>query len=305
MKLKDWLAFVLLGLIWGSAFMWIKIAVDEISPFMLVALRLFFAFIFLGGYIWFQKPLLPKDLSTWLVLVVLGVINMALPFVLVSWGEVYVDSAVAAILHSTVPLFAMVLTHFVLKDDRMSGQQVLGLLIGFLGVVVLMWRDLQQGVHANLLGELAIVSAACSYAVSAVLIRAKLKDVELLVQAFIPMVAAEVIMWSVLPAFHIDFFLPKRALTWGAILWLGVVSSAFGNMLYYYLVHRIGPTRTSMMTYIFPLVGLALGAIFLGEVLRWNLLAGSALVLGGIGIVNLKTRRGEKVNPALEHGKTK
>ena len=299
MKLKDWFVFITLGLIWGSSFMWIKIAVQEVSPFMLVALRLLFGIIFLGGYVWLKKPSLPHNRNTWFVLITLGVINTALPFLLVSWGEIYVDSAVAAILHSTVPLFTMLIAHLTLKDDRMTFARVMGLFIGFLGVVVLMWRDLQAGVHANLLGEAAIVLASLSYAGSSVLVRANLRGVEPLIQAFFPIIVADVVMWSIIPLFNVPIVLPKLSLTWVAILWLGTVSSAFAYILYYYLLHSIGPTRTTMMTYIFPLVGVALGAIFLDEMLNWNLILGGSLVVGGIGIVNIKVRGNGKIIPNL------
>jgi len=301
-KLKNWFAFITLGLIWGSSFMWIKIAVQEVSPFMLVALRLLFGIIFLGGVVWFKKPSLPRDRNTWFVLIILGVINTALPFLLVSWGEIYVDSAVAAILHSTVPLFTMLIAHITLKDDRMTFARVMGLFVGFLGVVVLMWRDLQAGVHANLLGEAAIVLASFFYAGSSVLVRANLQRVRHLVQAFFPIVVADAVMWGIIPLFNVQIILPRLSLTWVAILWLGIVSSAFAYILYYYLLHSIGPTRTTMITYIFPLVGVALGAIFLGEILNWNLIIGGSLVVGGIGIVNIKFRWNGKIipNPGID-----
>lgn len=289
MKTKDWIAFITLGLIWGSAFLWIKIAVQEVSPFMLVAVRLTLGTLALGAYVWWKKPPLPGERSTWLTLGLLGVTNIALPFVLVSWGEIHVDSAVAAILHSTVPLFTMVIAHFVLTDDRMSVAKVSGLLAGFVGVIVILLRDLLSGVHGSVLGQGAILLAGLSYAGSSVLIRARLRNVASLVQAFFPLLAADVLMILLTPIVDRQLVFSSSPLTWIALLWLGVISSAFAYILFYYLLHSIGPTRTTMMTYIFPIVGVALGAVFLDEQITWNLLAGGFLVILGILVVNYRS----------------
>ena len=137
MKLKDWLAFAALGLAWGSSFLWIKIAVQEIGPFTLVAFRLLFGILGLLLVVAISRPEWPKTRRQWLALVLLGITNTAVPFTLISWGEQYIDSAVAAILNSTVPLFTMVIAHFALSDDRLSAARLAGLLTGFAGVVIL------------------------------------------------------------------------------------------------------------------------------------------------------------------------
>ncbi len=302
MKLRNWLSFVALGLIWGSAFMWIKIVVREISPYMLVTVRLFFGVVFLGVYVWFKKPVLPRTPKVWAVLAVLGATNIAIPFLFVSWGEVYVDSAVTAILHSTVPLFTMLMAHFFLDDDRVTLPRAAGLFLGFLGVIVLMWHDLSRGVHANLLGEGAILLAALSYAGSAVLIRVKLRNVAHLVQAFFPMLWAELLMWGGVPLFNVPVVLPRLRLTWISVLWLGMVSSAFAYILFFHLLHEIGPTRTTMITYIFPVVGLVLGAVFLNETVSWNLFLGSVLVVSGIALVNKNVNGNGKIRDVQENG---
>ncbi|MBF8255260.1 MAG: putative membrane protein [Anaerolineales bacterium] len=165
MKLRDWVTFWTLGLIWGSSFLWIKIALDNVGPFTLVAWRLLIGVAGLALVVLFRRPTFPRGLRIYGLLALLGVTNTALPFLLISWGEQSIDSAVASILNGTVPLFAMVFAHFALQDDRMTRARVAGLILGFLGVIVLMSGDLVPGeARAGGLGQLAVLVASILYA---------------------------------------------------------------------------------------------------------------------------------------------
>jgi len=286
MKLKDWLAFILLGLAWGSSFLWIKIAVQEIGPFTLVALRLLFGILGLLAVVAFTRPQWPGSRRLWLVLVVLGLTNTAVPFVLISWGELYIDSAVAAILNSTVPLFTMVIAHLFLSDDRLTLPRLVGLLAGFAGVIVILSRDLDF--EGSVLGQVAVLIAALFYAGSGVYARRNTHGLSPIVQALVPLLVADSAIWLAVPLTESPFTLPQLSLTWLAVVWLGLVGSCFAYLLYYYLLHSIGPTRTTLVTYVFPLVGVALGVLFLNELLDWQLFVGGSMVVGSIAVVNLR-----------------
>jgi drug/metabolite transporter (DMT)-like permease len=285
-RVKDWLAFTGLSLAWGSSFFWIKIALEEIGPLMLVALRLLIGVIFLLAYYLYKRPEVPKQLQIWKVLFVVGMLNTAFPFVLISWGEQYIDSAVASILNGSVPLFSAVLAHYFLQDDRLTSSRVLGLLTGFAGVIVLVTRDMSSGLEGNLLGQGAVLMAALLYAVSAVYIRRNTAEVSPVVRALIPMAAADAVVWLAAPIVEAPLRLPQLPLTWMALLWLGIVGSFLAYLLYYYLVHSVGPTKATLITFTFPLVGLILGVAFLGEVLDLNLVLGGGLILGSLAIIN-------------------
>src|ERR1051326_604800 len=127
LKSKHWTAFILLGAIWSSSFLWIKIAVQEIGPITLVAYRVLFGLLFGVVVILIQRAKLPRDAKSWIPLLVLGITNIAIPFFLISWGEQAIDSGIAAILDATVPLFALVIAHFTLQDDKMTLPKVTGL----------------------------------------------------------------------------------------------------------------------------------------------------------------------------------
>ena len=286
MTVKNWSAFLLLGLIWGTSFLWIKIGVRELEPFTLVGFRLLFGLLAMSIVILIRRPAFPRSPRPWFFLALMGLTNTALPFVLITWGEVSVDSAVASVLNSSMPLFTLIIAHFFLADERMTLPRVIGLALGFCGILLLFSRDLQRGTSQGILGQLAILTAALSYAISSVYARRTLKEVSTLVQAFVPMVVADSVMWLGVFTLERPFRLPQQPLTWVAVAWLGVLGSATAYLLYYTLLHRVGSTRTSLVTYVFPVVGVAAGVLFLGEHLDWHLALGALLVVAGIVIVN-------------------
>ncbi len=301
MKTKDWLAFIALGTIWGSSFLWIKIAVQEANPITLVAFRLLFGICGLLVVVLFTRPKWPLDSKTWIMLTILGIFNNALPYALISWGEQYIDSAVAAILNSTTPLFTMIIANFFLRDDRLTISRLAGLLVGFGGIIVLVSRDLSTGVQLNILGQGAVLLASFSYGCSSVFARRTTKGISPVLQALIPLFGADLIMWigaigisqsqivaSVAASFKtlLERILPNLPLTWIAMLWLGFLGTGVAYLLFFYLLHSVGPTRTTLVTYVFPIIGVILGVIFLGETMDWHLFVGGGLVVGSIIIAN-------------------
>lgn len=291
MKPKHWFAFILLGLLWSTSFLWIKIAVREVGPFTLVGIRVVFGTIIGILVTAILRTQWPRDLRTWITYVILGITSVAIPFVLISWGEKTIDSAVASILNASVPLFTILLAHYLLHDDRMTARKVIGLLVGFGGVIVLLSKDLQPGGHNSILGQAAVLIAALFYAGSTVFARLKTGHVPGLVRGTAPLLTASVVMWVAIPLVERPVHLPSLPLTWIALAWLGVLGSGVALFLWYYLLHEIGPTRTTLVSYLFPLGGVILGVLFLGEALTWQLLFGSLLIIASILVVNLRIRK--------------
>ncbi len=287
MKPKHWFVFLLLGAIWSSSFLWIKIAVQEVGPITLVAFRVLFGLLFGIVVIVIQRTPLPRGLKNWFPLLLLGVTNVAIPFFLISWGEQAIDSAVAAILDATVPLFTILIAHYLLRDDRMTVPKVLGLLIGFGGVVVLMSKSIGAST-GSLLGQLAVVVASAFYAGSSVYARKSTENIAGILRSVGPLMSSTVVMWMATFAIEKPIRIPHLPLTWIALLWLGILGSGFAFILSYYLIHEIGPTRTTMVTYLFPLGGVILGVSFLGEQLSWQLVAGAALIVASLAVANLR-----------------
>lgn len=293
MKFKHWLVFILLGAIWSSSFMWIKIAVQEIGPITLVAFRALFGLLFGMAVIFAQHAPWPRDRRTWLPLLLLGLTNIAIPFFLISWGEQSIDSAVASVLDATVPLFTILIAHYLLHDDKVTLPKIMGLLIGFAGVVVLMSKDLFHASTNTLLGQAAVILASAFYAVSSVYVRKTTEDTPGIIRSAVPLISASATMWLATFLFESPVQVPKLGITWIALLWLGVLGSGVAFVMAYYLIHEIGPTRTTMVTYLFPLGGVLLGVAFLNEELTWQLITGAILIVLSLAVANWEPKKQE------------
>jgi drug/metabolite transporter (DMT)-like permease len=290
-QLKHWIVFFLLGLIWSTSFLWIKIGVQEIGPMALVSFRMLFGAITAVVIAAYQKTQWPSDLKTWGIFAILGPTSLAIPIFLISWGEQTIDSAVASILNATVPLFTIVIAHFWLSDDKMTLQKGLGLLVGFVGVVVLMSEGLNASARSSVIGQAAVILAAIFYAGSAVFARKATQHVAGLARGAAPLITAAIFMWLTAPFFERPFQVPTLPLTWVAALWLGILGSGLAFLMFYYLLHEIGPTRATLVTYLFPVGGVIFGVIFLNEHLSWQLLAGTLLIITSLIVVNWKPAR--------------
>lgn len=237
MKLKEWGAFTLLGLVWGSSFLWIKIGVAEIGPFALGAFRLLFGAIGLLIVTRWQKQSFPHDRRTLLAFLFMGMFQTALPFVLIPWGETKIDSGLASILNGTMPLFTIVIAHFWLHDEKISPARIVGLIVGFLGVVALVSRDLGPAgrLSGNLWGQIAVLAASISYATAGTFSRRHLRGQPPLLQATMVVVIADALVWLATPVFEPSIHVPRLPITWFALAWLGLLGSCLAYLLYFYL----------------------------------------------------------------------
>jgi drug/metabolite transporter (DMT)-like permease len=285
LKTKHWIVFIALGIIWSSSFLWIKIAVQEMDPITLVAYRVLFGLLFGIIVVFIQRAKWPRTFKEWFPILLLGITNVAIPFFLISWGEQAIDSAVAAILDSTVPLFTIVIAHFILHDDKMTFPKVFGLLLGFAGVVILMSKDIGASA-GSLLGQGAVVLACAFYAGSVVYARKYTQDTPAIFRSVGPLISSTAIMWLATFAIASPVKVPQLSITWTALLWLGILGSGVAFIMNYYLIHEIGPTRATMVTYIFPLGGVILGVLFLHEQLTWQLLTGATLIIVSLAVAN-------------------
>lgn len=291
MKNKDWGLFWLVGLIWGTSFLWIKIAVDDVSPIMLVAFRTLFGTLGLGIIVALNKGahvswnIIKKRLFDFFIM---GLFNIALPWILISWAEQFTDSGKAAVLNGTMPLFTILLSPIFNKDDRITLPKLGGLVISFIGVVILIVPSIQGKWSNDLLGQAAILLATISYASATVFARKKSQGLPAQMQAFLQLSAGTIIIWVTALFTEKPIIFPQLPITWLALIWLGLLGSCVAYIIYFSLLHKIGPTRMSMVTYIPPLIGMILGVVFLKEQFYWQALLGALLILSGITIVNLR-----------------
>jgi drug/metabolite transporter (DMT)-like permease len=293
-KGREWGMFCLLGLIWGSSFLWIKIALgndvpaDGFAPLLLVTFRLLFGLAGLLSLLAARGIRLPRDRHTLVACAIIGLFNTALPFALITWGETRIDSGMAAILNGTVPLFTIVIAHFALHDEPLTIPRFAGLVTGFAGVVVLVSRGLGSAL-GSVWGQLAVVGAAICYASAAAYTRRVLRGISPLVQSCTTLLFAACYLAAATLVFERPVVLPTALLPWIATAWLGLLGSCLAYLLYFSLINAWGATRASLVTYVFPVVGLLLGIVILGEPTDWRLFVGTAMIVGGIVVVNART----------------
>lgn len=286
----SWLLFLALGFMWGSSYLFIKLAVDDFGTFTLVALRLLVGAVLLWAVVRLTRQALPREPRIYGHLFVMGLVNIVVPFALITWAEQSVDSSLAAILTAPVPLFTIIIAPLFLHDEPIRVNGLIGLAIGFVGVVILTSRDLSIG-NSDLTGEIALLGAAFSYAVGAVYARRNMRGVHPLIPAvfqvsFALLVSGAIALlfeqpWNARPDFEAVF----------SILWLGILGSGFAYLAVFRLFATWGATRTTMVAYEIPVWGIILGFLVLAEPVDIRLVIGTALVVGGVALVNSKFGR--------------
>ncbi|HEY8406583.1 MAG TPA: DMT family transporter [Gaiellaceae bacterium] len=268
-----------LGAIWGSSYLFIKVGVRDLSPAALIEIRLACAIPPLAVF--------AARRYGWSALwrarrqgLVLGVINAAIPFTLIAWGEKHVDSGVAAVANSSVPIFVAILAVWFVPSERSTGWRLVGVALGLVGVAVL------AGVHpaGGLLGAAgtgAIVVASISYA-AANLYAGRRMTIGPAVLAATSMVSAAVVL---LPFASLS--LPSHPPGWkplGSAAALGLLGTALAQILSYRMLRIYGSSRSVLVAYMLPAFALLYGALFLGEPLTWQKLVGLATILGGVAL---------------------
>ncbi len=290
---KVWSAFLLLALAWGTSFFFIKIALQTLEPFTLVSVRLLIGSVGLMVVMILTRQSLPQNKSIWGHLTFLGVINTALPFFLITWaesGKDGLDSAVASVLNSTVPLFSIVIAGAILKIEQSSIGRISGVIVGFIGVVLMLSRGL-GATSGSLMAHLAVIIAALCYAISSNYARKNLQQVSPVVVATGQLIVAAIVV-SILAFVFEDYRVQSfTQTTVVSLLWLGLLGSCLAYILYFYVLRHWGPTRTTLVTYLLPVVGVTAGVLFLDEAIDWRLVTGGILILSGVALVNWRPRR--------------
>jgi drug/metabolite transporter (DMT)-like permease len=281
----DLLWLFVLGMLWGSSYLFIKVAVADVPPLTLVAARLSVGAVILWVLLRASGRAMPRSLAMWRVYAVMGFLNGALPYTLIFWGEQYIDSGLAALLQATMPMFTVILAHFLTNDERMTRVKVLGVAIGFVGVGVLMLSDLKLGLQANLLGQMAVVVSSISYAGAAVFARNRLRGQSPLVSTTGQLTMGAALMLPLSLLVDRPFHLSPSLEAIGSWLGLTVLGTVVAYLIYYALIERTDATFVSTVTYIIPVNGLVLGGAVLGEAIGGTQLVSLALILLGVLLV--------------------
>jgi len=280
---------MLLGIIWGASFMFIKVGVAEIGTFAFPWLRVLIAAAVMWIVIRLRGKKLPRDWRVWRLYAIQGTLGIAFPFAALAWGSQYIPSGLSAILNATMPMFTYILAVLTGSEKLRVGSTV-GLLIGLAGILVLTLPKLQPGMQASLWGQLAVIAGALSYACAAVFARRKLTGQPPEFTSFGQFTFSFLLLtplalaqrpWAIRPS--------SGAIT--SLLVLSILGTGFAYLIYFRLIRALGATGTSLVTYISPVFSIFWGWVILRERLSWHAFVAFGLILVGLLLVNDMARR--------------
>jgi drug/metabolite transporter (DMT)-like permease len=265
-----------LAILWGASYTFIKIAVETVPPLTIVATRVSIAAVLLLVVVRYQGLRMPRDARTWRAFFV--------PFTLISWGEQFIDSSLAGILNATPPLFTFALTRLWTRHESATSRQLIAVLLGTAGVVLIVGTDALGGLGQHSLAELAITAASVCYALAAIWGH-RLAHLSPVVSTAGTMTCAAVVMMPVSVAFDRPWTLAPSVIALAALMGLAVLSTTIASMIYFHLLRTLGSIGTTSNSYLRAAASLVLGMVMLGE--RPSVSATSGLVLVFAGVVTV------------------
>jgi drug/metabolite transporter (DMT)-like permease len=286
MTAREWGLLILLSFLWGGAFFFAAVALKEVTHHGLAFFRVVIAAIALGLTAMLMRLPFPRDWAFWRWVAVLAIFSTATPFTLLYWAQTHIASGLAAVLNAMTPIFTLLVAHFFTRDEKIDGQRFAGVLAGVGGVVTIVGpAALSGGLDQNLLAEIAVLGAALCYAIASVFGR-RFSGQSPVTLSFAQMVVASVILLPVmlLSGAPLRVDTPSLA-TVGAVIGVGLLSTALAFVLFFHIVARAGATNAILVTLLVPVSAILLGVLALGETLGLRQLAGLMLIALGL-IIN-------------------
>lgn len=284
--MKARLVWLILCVIWGSTWLFIKLGLENLPPITFAGIRFVIACAILYLLIRARGIVLPDNRRDWGLLALTGVLSFSFNYGLVFWGEQYISSGLAAVLQATLPAFGLVIAHFHLPGERMTWSKIFGVVIGFVGVAVVFSNQLAIAGGKALAGSVALVLSAFFAAYSNVLVKAYGRKLEPAVlsggQMFFGLIPLLLIG---IPLEGNPFRFNWTPMALVALLYLAVVGSVIAFMLYYWLVQHMEVTKTMLISLVTPVVAVVLGMVVLGEDLSWRTIAGGIMIMVGVRFV--------------------
>jgi drug/metabolite transporter (DMT)-like permease len=289
-KLADWLGMFALVVLFGSAFMFTKISVQEYPPAFVAGGRIIIAAIVLIALSLFRRDSFSFLKTHWLLLVALAFFGCSLPFYLISWGQLTVDSSIAGILMAIMPLTTIVLAHFFVSGERLTPNRVVGFVLGFVGILVLFGPSALANLDTDasrLIAMLAILAGAVSYAINTIIAK-RLPNESFVALSAAVMTIASIIM---LPAMFLSDWgwqLSVQSVEFMSLVLLGIFPTAMATIIYFAVIARVGPSFLSQINYLIPVWAVIIGILFLNESVGVNAIIALILILIGIAVAQRK-----------------
>lgn len=292
------IVWILLCGIWGSTWAFIKLGLRDLPPISFAAVRFIIAVALLLLIAYFRRARLPRTWAEWRVMAVTGILQFAVNYGLIFWGEKYISSGLAALLQATIPLFGLLIAHRYLPDEPLTAAKLCGVAVGLVGLAVVFSDQLRLGDVWSVWGSAAIIVGALAAAYSNVLVKTEGAGFD------ISVLVAGQMLCGLVPLLIFGFLKEGNplALRWttGAIvsvLYLALVGSVAAFMLYYWLVRNMDVTNTQLIALVTPVVAVLLGVVFLDEKLTWRIALGGLGIFAGIGLIILRRRRPARAVP--------
>jgi drug/metabolite transporter (DMT)-like permease len=284
----EWALLLALSVLWGGSFFFTALAVRELPPLTIVALRVGLAALLLLAVNRLLGVALPRDRRVWAAFLGMGLLNNVVPFCLIVWGQTHLASGLAAILNATTPLATVVVAHLLTGDEKMTGNRLAGVIIGFLGVALMLGPSLLDGLGTNLVAQLACLAAALSYACAGVYGRRfQRMGVPPVTTATGQVTASTLLLLPVALVVDRPWTLTAPSLTtWCAVLGIAALSTALAYVLYFRILATAGATNLLLVTFLIPVSAILLGAGVLGERLEAFQLIGMALIAAGLAAID-------------------
>lgn len=277
---------VMLAAVWGGSFFFAEVALREVPPLTITLHRVFWAVPVLMLIIWWQGIAWPRRARVWGAYLVMGALNNAIPFSLIFWGQIQIESGLASILNGTTAVFGAVVAGLLLRDEPLSPRKILGALFGLAGVAAIMGVEVLSGLDPRNLAQLAILGAALSYAFASVWGKVALAGIPPQMNALGMLIGSTVLMIPI--AIWVDGVprLDFSAPVWASLLSVAVVSTALAYLMYFQILVRAGAANLMLVTLLIPPFAITLGAAFLGETLGREAWIGFGLIAVGLAITD-------------------
>jgi drug/metabolite transporter (DMT)-like permease len=288
---SDWLLLILLSIVWGGSFFFAKVAVAELPPLTIVLARVVMAAAALHLIVLAIGQRMPGEIPLWRDFLVMGLLNNAIPFSLIFWGQKEIASGLASILNATTPLFTVLVAHSLTTDEKATSAKLIGVGLGLVGVALMIGLDLLSGFGSHLMSELAVLAAAVSYAFAGVFGR-RFRGRPPLVVAAGQLTGSSVLILPL--ALIIDRpwtgAMPSAGV-WAALIGLALLSTALAYVIFFRILARAGATNLLLVTFLIPVSAVLLGVAFLAERVTAHQLLGMLLIGLGLAVIDGRWRR--------------
>jgi drug/metabolite transporter (DMT)-like permease len=286
-RLRIYSCFLVICLLWGSSWAAVKLGLETVPPFLSLGIRFFIASIILGLVILVRRLDVPTDKKFWKLVFILCSTSFTIPFVLIYWAQIQVNSGLASVLFATFPLWVAILSHFFLPNERITPQRIVGLVFGFLGVVVIFNNAFSDVSSTTLLGMSAIIIGAIIQAFGLIALRRFGKQMHPVVLNFWPMLLSTVVLFAISIGTEDYSTVLFDMKTIGSLVYLSIFCTVVTFVIYFWLVKHIEAVILSLSAFITPVIAVFIGVIMMGEGFTSTAYIGSTIVLIGVAVATI------------------